>query len=172
MTNGPDRAAAARILLRRLGQVEQGIAFTAFLALLGILLADILSRKLSGAGLTWARQLAVYANLLVVMLGMGIASARGTHLRPRFADRWLPLSWDPLFDRLRDALMALFCLALAIVALAAVAETRQLDERSANPRWLVWPFQAVMPLAFFTGCLRHSLFACFPSLTPGEEESR
>jgi hypothetical protein len=41
-----------------------------------------------------------------------------------------------------------------------------LGERSANPRWAVWPFQMVLPLVFALACVRHALFALYPGLGP------
>lgn len=151
-------------MLGRIGQLERAITFTAFLVLITVLFADVISREVTGAGIIWARQIGVYANLFLTMVGIGVASADGAHLRPRFADRWLPAAWDPALERLQEALMAAFCLAFAIVAALAVTETRTLDERSAMPPWLVWPFQAVIPAVFLVACLRHAMFAVIPSL--------
>ena len=83
---------------------------------------------------------------LVTLVGIGLASDSGSHLRPRFADRWLPAGWDPVLARLGEALTAAFCIGFAFVALQVVLETRVLDERSIVLRLWVWPFQAVLPL--------------------------
>lgn len=153
-------------VLAVLGRVERAVAVTAFAALVAILFADVLSRELTGSGLVWARQLAVYSNLLLTMFGIGVASADGAHLRPRFADRWLPRAWDAGLDRTAEALMSAFCLAFAAVAVAAVLETHALAERSPLPAWQVWPFQAVIPAVFCAAALRHALHAAFPRLRP------
>ncbi len=153
-------------LLRRAGQVERWIAMLAFLMLVAVLFADVVSRELTGSGLIWARQLGVYANLVITLVGLGVASAQGAHLRPRFADRWLPNAWNPAIERLQEALMAGFCAAFAIVAIVAVMETQALAERTAMPPWPVWPFQALIPLAFSAAGVRHALFAAWPGLRP------
>lgn len=150
--------------LRRGQQAERAVACGAFLALVAVLFADVVSRELTGAGLAWARQVGVYANLLVTMAGLGLASAQGAHLRPRFADRWLPARWDPLVARLQEALMAAFCVGFAVVGLVAATETRTLGENSAMPAWPVWPVQLVIPLAFFAAAARHAAFAAWPEL--------
>ncbi len=80
----PDRS------LRRVGQAERPITFAAFLVLIVVLFADVITREVTGAGIIWARQIGVYANLLLTLVGIGIASAQGAHLRPRFADAWRP----------------------------------------------------------------------------------
>lgn len=160
---GERRAAA---FLARVARVERAVTFAAFVALVAVLFADVLSRELTGAGLVWARQAGVWANLVLTMVGIGIASSAGAHLRPRFADGWLPAAWGPQLERLGEALMAAFCIAFASIAFFAVAETHALDERAAMPDWPVWPFQAVIPAVFVVAALRHALYAAWPGLRP------
>ncbi len=161
-----DAAQSAARWLHLAGWAERQATFAAFMILVAVLFADVLSRELTGAGLLWARQLGVYANLVVAMLGLGVASASGAHFRPRFADDWLPARWEPWLVRLQEALMAAFCIGFALVAAIAVAETRALHERSSLPSWPVWPFQAVIPLAFLSAGVRHALLARWPRLRP------
>lgn len=154
--------------LHRVAGVERHVAVAAFMMLVAVLFADVVSREVTGTGLLWARQLGVYANLLVTMAGVGLASAQGAHFRPRFADGWLPVRWEPVLVRLQEALMALFCLAFAAVAAAATATTYGLQERGSLPAWPLWPFQAIVPLAFLSAGVRHVLLACWPTLRPEE----
>lgn len=156
----------SRALLSAVGSAERAITFCAFLVLIAVLFGDVVSRELTGAGIIWARQVGVYANLFLTLVGIGVASAEGAHLRPRFADRWLPAAWDPALERLREVLMAAFCVAFAFLAALAVAETRALGERTAMPAWLVWPFESVIPVVFLVAGLRHGLYACWPALSP------
>lgn len=158
----------ARGWLLACGRVERAVTFAAFLIMVAVVFADVAARELSGTGLHWARQAGVYANLVVVMFGIGLASADGAHLRPRFADSWLPLAWDPWLNRVREWLMALFCLAFAIVAGDVVADSYAMGERSAVLRLVVWPVQAVIPVAFGLAALRHALFGCYPALRPAD----
>jgi TRAP-type C4-dicarboxylate transport system permease small subunit len=161
---GPELRAAA--FLAGVGRAERAVTFAAFAALVAVLFADVLSRELTGSGLVWARQAGVWANLVLTMVGIGVASATGAHLRPRFADTWLPAAWDAQLERLGEALMAAFCLAFAAIAAIAVAETHALAERAAMPDWPVWPFQAVIPAVFVVGAIRHALYAAWPGLRP------
>ena len=154
--------------LRRIGRVERVVTFVAFLVLIGVIFADVLMRETTGSGLHWARQAGVYANVFVVMFGIGIASAAGAHLRPRFADSWLPVRLLPALMRLQDALMACFCLSFAIVAGLVVADSFLLAERSVVLRMLIWPFQAIVPIVFVIATVRHGLFAIFPAVRPTE----
>lgn len=160
-------AAVARRLLGRLEMAERSISFAAFIVLVVVVFADVASRELTGTGLHWARQAGVYANLFVVVIGIGVASAEGAHLRPRFADHWLPSRWEPVVVRLQELLMAGFCLVFAIVAVSVVAESYQLQERSSVLRTLVWPVQSIIPLVFGVAALRHTLYGIFPQLRPG-----
>jgi TRAP-type C4-dicarboxylate transport system permease small subunit len=162
------REQSAAAALAAIGRVERAVTFGAFAVLIVVLFADVVSREVSGSGLVWARQLGVYANLVLTMVGIGVASADGAHLRPRFADRWLPAALDAHVERVGEALMAVFCLAFAVAAAVAVAETRALGERTPMPAWLVWPFQAVLPAVFLVASARHALFATWPRLRPPE----
>jgi TRAP-type C4-dicarboxylate transport system permease small subunit len=163
MTSAERWAARALAVLER---TEQAITFAAFALLVVVLFADVAVRELTGAGLTWSRQLGVYANLFLTLVGIGVASAAGAHLRPRFADHWLPASWDAALETLRDAVMAVFCAGVAAVSVMVVAETRALEERVVVLNWLVWPFQVVIPTVFLAAAIRHGLYAAFAGLRP------
>ena len=117
-------------ILTRVGGAERALSFAAFMVLIAVVFADVVSREVTGTGLHWARQAGVYANLFVVMFGIGIASAHGAHLRPRFADHWLPSGWEPALIRIQEGLMALFCLGFAAVAAAVVMDSYAFGERS------------------------------------------
>lgn len=156
----------AERILNMIGKFEGALTFVAFTVMVVVVFGDVLVREITGSGILWARQIGVYSNIVVVMLGFGLASSHGSHLRPRFADNWLPKSWDGFLNHAQEALMALFCLGFALLALQVVTETYQLQERSVILRFLIWPIQAVIPLAFCLATLRHGLFAIWPALRP------
>jgi len=153
-------------LLDSVRTLERVITCAAFAVLATVIFVDVVVREFSGTGLIWAREVGVYANIMVTLVGIGLASDSGSHLRPRLADRWLPAGWDPVLARLGEALTAAFCIGFAFVALQVVLETRVLDERSIVLRLWVWPFQAVLPLAFLLCALRHAIYATWPALAP------
>jgi C4-dicarboxylate transporter DctQ subunit len=153
-------------LLHTLRRVELVVTFAAFVVLATVIFADVVIRELTGTGLAWAREVGVYANVVVTLVGIGLASDAGAHLRPRFADRWLPAAWEPTLLRVGEILTTLFCLSFAYIALRVVLETRDLDERSVVLRMAVWPVQAVLPLAFVLAAVRHAAFARWPTLAP------
>ena len=158
----------AKRALEVLYQVERGVACAAFAVLVIVIFGDVAIRVLTGSGLFWARQIGVYANVIVVMFGIGLASANHSHLRPRFADGWLPKSWAPFLDHFGELLMALFCLVFAAVAFDLVRETYELDVRSVVLRIIVWPIQGVIPLVFALATLRHGIYAIWPDIRPPE----
>jgi TRAP-type C4-dicarboxylate transport system permease small subunit len=154
--------------LHRLGAAERIVTCAAFLVLIVAVFADVLSREVTGTGLHWARQAGVYANIVVVLFGLGLASAGGAHLRPRFADAWLPQRCAPALQRLNDFGMAVFCAAFAVVALGMVSDSFALQERSVALLIVIWPFQASVPLAFAVAALRHLVYAGYPELRPAD----
>jgi len=155
-------------LLEYLRRAELVITCCAFGILGSVVFADVLMREFTGSGLAWARQVGVYANVVVTIVGIGLASSGGAHLRPRFADKWLPAAWAPALTRIGELLTAIFCLAFAWVALQVVIETYELDERSVVLRLIVWPFQSVLPLAFLVAAARHGAYGLWPGLRPAE----
>ncbi|MCC6170987.1 MAG: TRAP transporter small permease [Gammaproteobacteria bacterium] len=162
-------ASCARLLAAlRTGEVV--LTCAAFAVLVVVIFADVAWRWLTGSGIIWAREVGVFANIVLSILGIGIASADGTHLRPRFFDRIFPAAWDSTLMRLQELLTALGFAALAWIAIAVVRETMLLEDRSIVLRWLVWPVQLVLPVAFVLGTLRHGIFAAFPALRPMERD--
>jgi len=155
-------------LLAAIGWVERALCVVALMVVVLVLFADVISRELTSAGLYWAPRVGVWANVLVVMSGFGLASAGGAHLRPRFADGWLPARWEPALITLQHALTALFCGAAALLAGAVVAESRLLGEVSLDLFLPIWPIQLCLPLALLTASLRHTLYAVYPVLRPAE----
>lgn len=160
----------AATTLQGLHRVERWTCTIAFVVLASVLFLDVVLRTLLGNGLAWSHQAGVYANMVVSLLGIGLASASGSHLRPRFADHWLPASWEPLIERLQGLLSALLFLLFAVLATQLVVESIELQERSTVLQSLVWPVQSLLPLAFSIAFVRHLLFALYPQLSPVAQE--
>lgn len=159
---------SSRRLLAVLVHTENALACSAFAVMVAAIFADVAAREVGAAGLLWAREIAVLANVVLVLTGMGLASAAGVHLRPRFADRWLPSRWDTLVVRAQEGTMAAFCLLLAALGAHLAVESLALGERTAVLGLPAWPFMAVLPLAFLVTALHHVLFALHPELRPPE----
>lgn len=156
----------AEQLLKVVLRVERFLVLLAFAVMTLIIMADVLLREVSGTGIPGAPRVAVYAMIITAMVGFGLASQAGRHLRPKFADHWLPAAWGPLIGRLQEGLTAVFCLTFAVVATGVVAETWALGETSRMLRIPIWPMQSVFPLAFYVATVRYSLFALYPGLKP------
>jgi TRAP-type C4-dicarboxylate transport system permease small subunit len=155
-------------LLEQIRRLEVGITTCAFLVLILVIFADVIVRRVTGSGIVWAREVGVFANIVLCIVGIGIASANGGHLRPRFVDRWVPRSWDSAMVRVQELLTAAAFGVLTWLALGVVSETRELAEQSTILRWPVWMFQLSLPLAFGLAALRHGLFGLYPALRPVE----
>ena len=154
--------------LRYLNIFERNVTFLAFAALVIVMFSDVAFREITGTGLHWSRQVGVYANLFVVMFGLGVASSEAAHLRPKFADNWLPKSLDPILNRIQEGLMCLFCIMFSVIAFQVVIETFRDDVQSMVLRVAVWPFQMIIPTAFFLTSVRHLIYTINPDLRPGE----
>jgi TRAP-type C4-dicarboxylate transport system permease small subunit len=157
-------------LLAALRAVEMVLTTGAFAILVVVIFADVAWRWISGSGIIWAREVGVFANIVLTIVGIGVASADGTHLRPRFFDRLFPPRWDGALTRIQEVLTALGFAVLAWIAIQVVRETIELQDRSIVLRWLIWPVQLSLPLAFLLGTLRHAIFAAFPVLRPAERD--
>ena len=157
--------------LKLLTTFEKSITFFAFLVLVSVMFTDVAMREITGTGLHWSRQVGVYANLFVVMFGLGVASSEGAHLRPKFADSWLPKTMEPVLIRLQEGFMSLFCLLFAIIAFQVVAETFRDDVQSIVLRMAIWPFQMVIPIAFLIAAMRHSIYTVHPKYRPQNEDT-
>jgi len=134
-----------------------------------ILFADVAARELTNSGLITARQYGVYANIVVVMFGLGIASAHDAHLRPRFVDNLMSSQFKAATEKLRQAITALFAWACTWLCAWVTLESYQLYEVSALTNMPIAPFMAVMPCAFMLMAIRHSLYTIWPDLSATEQ---
>ena len=153
-------------LLSFLDRAERYLCIAAFSLLALVMFADVAMRELSGNGIAWAQQTAVYANLVVALFGLGLATAGGSHLRPRFADNWLPARFHPPLQRLADLISAGFLLVFAALALQLALETRALAETATVLRVPLWPLQLLIPLSFGSAAVRYLCYSARPDLAP------
>lgn len=161
---------AAQTYLRRLLQLETAVLLVAFAILITVTFLDVLMRRFTGSGLLWSRDVGIYANIWLSMIGIGIASAQGSHLRPRFLDGWVRPGWERWLRPLQEWLTALGFAALAWIAWSVVQETRALGDANQVLRWPVWVLQLCMPLAFLFAASKHAIFALRADLRPGERD--
>lgn len=157
-----------KALLAAMRRAEVVLTTAAFVVLIAVIFGDVLMRRITGSGIVWAREVGVFANIVLTIIGIGLASADGTHLRPRVFDRLVPRSLDPAMTRIQESLTAIAFGVLAWIAFSVVQETIALDDRSIVLRWAVWPIQICLPLAFTAGFVRHGIYALDPTLRPHE----
>jgi TRAP-type C4-dicarboxylate transport system permease small subunit len=163
-------------------RAECWIAVAAFGFIAAILLLDVIGRELVGpvarlvgfdpgaTGIFAAQKLSVFALVIGSFAGIGIATATGSHIVPRFAHGWAPAEWGPALDRLADVLTALFLLAVVWFGFTFVASSMKTDLRAPVLDWPVWPIQLSIPLGFLSAAGRYLLYAVWPPLKPDAPE--
>jgi TRAP-type C4-dicarboxylate transport system permease small subunit len=157
---------AAAALLRWMQWLEQAGTSLAFATMVLVLGLDIVGREFFGSGKIWATPIAVYCNVFIAFIGMGVASSGGAHLRPRFFDKLAPKAMDAGFDRLTDAGFALFCAGAGVLCWRITIESVKLQETDPVLQWQIWPFQVFLIAAFGLATLRHAVYALWPQLRP------
>jgi hypothetical protein len=183
VTTGSGQARARRIL-EIWHRAECLIAVAAFTFIASIILADVVGREVLGritnllnidigpTGIFASQRLAVLALVIGSYAGIGIATASGSHLRPRLGDGWIPAAWSPAMDRIADIMTGLFLVAATVVGFFFVAESIDKQERTMVLDWFVWPFQCAIALGFLSAGLRYFIFAAFPALRPVPSETQ
>ena len=156
----------AQITLRLVLRFEQACTSVAFLVMVLVLGWDILNREVLGSGKIWATPIAIYANVFLSFIGIGIASATGSHLRPKFFDKLVPQPLQSFWDRLTDFGFALFCAGASVLCWQMMQESIALQETDPVLQWQIWPFQLFMMLAFVLAVFRHWMYSIWPSLRP------
>jgi TRAP-type C4-dicarboxylate transport system permease small subunit len=161
---------------------ECWLAVAAFGFIAAILLLDVIGRELVGpvlrlvgsepgaTGIFAAQKLSVFALVIGSFAGIGIATATGSHIVPRFAHGWVPEKWGPVMDRLADVLTGLFLLAVAWFGFKFVGSSFKTDLRAPVLDWPVWPVQLFIPLGFLSAAGRYLLYAVWPTLKPQPPE--
>jgi len=157
---------AAQRFLRGLWLLEATICVLAFSITAVALMADVLGREFFGNGIFGAQRLAVWSTAVAGLLGFALVTAETGHLRPRFADGWLPKAAEPYIDRLADIISAVICIGLGWYAVDFVRNSAALGERGMAISIVVWPIQTVLPWMFLSSALRHVCFAVWPALKP------
>lgn len=172
--------------MRRLAEAwhkgECWLAVAAFGFIAAIMLADVIGREFVGpvlrfigldpgaTGIFAAQKLSVFALVIGSFAGIGIATATGSHIVPRFAHGWVPAAWGPVMDRLADVLTGLFLLGVVWFGFKFVGSSLETDLRAPVLDWPVWPVQLFIPLGFLSAAGRYLLYAVWPALKPPPPE--
>lgn len=156
----------AKTFLDRLRIFEQFLCFSAFMVMAGALIYDVLKREITGSGAFGAPQVGVIGMIVVSYIGIGLASAAGSHYRPRFADKLAPAKYDGLMDRVGEFGFALFCAFMAAVAVKVSLESYDLADVAPVLRNPIWPVQMTIAVGFGFVALRHFLYGIYPAIKP------
>lgn len=152
--------------LKWLLRIESLVAASAYVIVAGLLLGEIIAREIFSTTIWGSQRMAVYAAIYAGFLGLCLATAANSHLRPQFADKWWPSGWATGLDRFGDILSALLFLGLGLIALEYVTITYESKDTAPVIRWRLWPIQSVIAYAFLSSAVRHVIFAMKPELKP------
>jgi TRAP-type C4-dicarboxylate transport system permease small subunit len=157
--------------------VECWVAVAAFTFIAVILLLDVVGRELLGplvrlfglkaaTGIFASQKMSVYALVIGAFVGIGIATATGSHLVPRVLFGVVPPSYSLIVNRFADLLTGLFLVGVSYFGFVFVESSFATDLRAPVLNWPVWPFQLAIPLGFISAAMRYFLFALWPDLRP------
>ncbi|CAN7371629.1 TRAP transporter small permease subunit [Pseudorhodoferax sp. LjRoot39] len=152
--------------MKGLRYLEAFICVGAFSIVVIALMSDVIGREVFGHGVFGAQRIAVWAAAVVGLVGFALVTSDAGHLRPQFADRWLPRSAEPVLGRVADLTSALICIFLGCYAVLFVHSSFALGERGIGVAIEVWPLQTILPWMFLSSAFRHLSFAAFPALKP------
>jgi C4-dicarboxylate transporter, DctQ subunit len=169
-------------LLKGWHWLETTIAILAYLVIMFLLMSDVFGREFVGpvlrllgfnvgaTGIYGSQRIALYAMVVGAFLGLGIATATGTHLLPRIGFGWIPTSWAPVVDRMADVLTGIVLCATTWYAYEFVANSRASQAMVAVLDMPAWLIQLVIPVGFMSAALRYFIFALWPAARPTPPE--
>lgn len=158
--------AKVKSFLNGLRIFQQGLCFVAFIGMAACLMYDVLKREITGSGAFGAPQIGVIGMIVVSYIGVGLASASGSHYRPRFADHAFPKQYHRMLDRVGEFGFALFCAFMAYVATMVTLESLDLNDVSPVLRWPIWPVQSTIAIGFGMVAVQHFLYGLYIELRP------
>lgn len=157
-----------RCLLFHLYRFEAAVAVLAYLVVTAALMADIVAREVFGEAIWGIQKVAVYGAVIAGLIGLGLATAKGKHIRPKFTDAWLPESWQANATQLGDLVACATFLYAAWVSVELVQSSYEFNFLAPVLDWPIWPFQMLLPYTFASTALRYAAFAAAPQLRPQE----
>jgi TRAP-type C4-dicarboxylate transport system permease small subunit len=120
----------------------------------------------AATGIFASQKMSVYALVIGAFVGIGIATATGSHLVPRVLFGVVPPSYSLIVNRFADLLTGLFLVGVSYFGFVFVESSFATDLRAPVLNWPVWPFQLAIPLGFISAAMRYFLFALWPDLRP------
>lgn len=155
-------------ILAVLFAMETAIAISAYVVIAGLLLTDVAMREFGFGSIWGAQRISVYLMIVIGFLGLGLAAARGRHLRPRFMDWVVPDGLSTVADRIGSILMVVIFGGFGIIGIEFMREAIEYGDLARIIKIPLWYIQIVVPYAFFSTALRYAIFAISPDLRPEE----
>ncbi|KZK78594.1 Tripartite ATP-independent periplasmic transporter, DctQ component [Pseudovibrio sp. W64] len=150
---------------------EATLAALAYIIVVLAMLADVVAREFFDLSLMHSSKIALFAAIFAGMLGLGLATSTGNHIRPKITDQLLPAVWQNLLQRLGDVLSGALFLLAGYVSFGLVQSSYEIGFLVPVVDWPLWWFQSIMPYAFCSNALRYFGFALSPSLKPEEADA-
>ncbi|MBL4907174.1 MAG: TRAP transporter small permease [Sneathiella sp.] len=145
-------------------KIEAGVTTLAYGAATISLLADIIGREVFQHGIWGAPRFAVYAAIIAGFLGMALAAADNSLIRPRLLDFVIPPEMEEGINRLADLVSAILYGGLFYLAVLFVWETYDNGDVAPVLDWPLWPIQLILPYTFLSVSLRYFAHAVLPLL--------
>ena len=156
-------------ILNYLFYAEAAAAILLYAMIAALLACDVLLREVGVSFILGVQRMCVYAMIQTGFLGLGLAAARGRHLRPRFADALVPKRFVPLVRRIGSFSMAAIFGYFIIFGVKFVMEAIEYGDLARTIKIPLWIVQLVVPYAFFSTALRYLIYGIFPDLNPEEK---
>ncbi|HCH31484.1 MAG TPA: hypothetical protein DE045_00895 [Oceanospirillaceae bacterium] len=155
--------------LRHLFRIEALFAVLAYTVVTLALVADIIGREMFHHSIWGIQKVAVYAAVAAGLVGLGLATSKGKHIRPKFTDNWAPAAWTRNLARLGDLIACITFSFAGYFSILLVQDSYNYQFLAPVLDWPIWPFQIILPYTFFSTALRHAAFTLQPKLRPDEE---
>ena len=154
--------------LRQLFRLEAMVAVAAYTIVTCALMIDIVSREVFHHSIWGIQKIAVYSAITAGLIGLGLATSKGKHIRPKFTDTWLPTRWVGNLTRAGDLIATITFLVAGYVSIDLVVISYDYEFLAPVLDWPIWPFQIILPYTFFSTALRHGCSTVNPELRPKE----
>lgn len=155
--------------LHQLFRFESLFAVAAYTIVTSALVIDIIGREFFHYSIWGIQKIAVYAAVAAGLIGLGLATSKGKHIRPKFTDHWAPAHWTYRLTRLGDLIAFITFIFASYFSILLVKDSYDYGFLAPVLDWPIWPFQLILPYTFASTALRHGAYTLYPELRPQEE---
>jgi TRAP-type transport system small permease protein len=132
-----------RATIRWLCRVAETIAIAALIAVTALIMAQIGAREIFNAGLSWADELARYAGLIVIFMGVPALSVRDEHVKVDMFLNMMPPRARRVFGISNDVLMVAFCAMFAYAGWLFLQRAARFSTPALGIPNLIWYLPAI-----------------------------